>query len=596
MSSFQAIATHSAVATLLFGLTTGLGCLGMGDWILAVLVPFAPTIWRIPAAMLTGIQLLALCVFIAGISGVASPALLLAIWFVFVALGATRVLLVAPSPRTINVRGRYVFLLIAVPLLLNLAVAVCPSTKSDEVYYHMLVPSRIVADGALRFYREPVEAAIVPQMTFQIAHAPLHAAGQPDAANVTSWCFSILLAIVCIAFMNERTESPEWSALGGAAIVYGAHSTVWYVTGGAHAMGDLAVVCASLALFALWNDARDARRTQSLAICISLFALAAYSAKVSLAPVAGLCMVLAWWRARGPRNSLRIALLMSLPWALFALPVLIWTYRQSGSPFGPLFAGWFGRSVYPAGIGRELMAGIQERNKQRLTTFLPTAFVSYVPLLWIFIVTGVLLNRRRRAMLILLALFVVQLIVVASFLPYEFRFLSGLQFAIAVIGVMELARRRISKPLFATAIVMLLPWFGLQLYYARPFVSLLAGVLSPTEYYRRYVAFVGDFERLDGLLPQDARLLVKSDHDVWRIPSVYSPRPVVFSLDDVDPAPSYLFFISTGDPINAARYLHQGRKLGRLVYANPSAIGVTFRTPGRPFVHEQLHLYEIARP
>ena len=71
-------------------------------------------------------------------------------------------------------------------------VAIVPSSKIDELYYHMLLPARIVADHGLRFYRLPIESAILPHMTYQIFAAPLHALGFPDAPNVVSWLLSLM--------------------------------------------------------------------------------------------------------------------------------------------------------------------------------------------------------------------------------------------------------------------------------------------------------------------------------------------------------------------------------------------------------------------
>src|SRR5690348_3892803 len=65
--------------------------------------------------------------------------------------------------------------------LTNLAVALAPSSKIDEIYYHMIVPKRIATDGTMNFYRLPIEAAIVPQMQYQISLSPAYALGAPEA-------------------------------------------------------------------------------------------------------------------------------------------------------------------------------------------------------------------------------------------------------------------------------------------------------------------------------------------------------------------------------------------------------------------------------
>jgi hypothetical protein len=72
--------------------------------------------------------------------------------------------------------------------------AAAPSTKHDELYDHMLLPSRIVVDGALHFYLQPWLSATLQQMEYQMAATPLYAMGYPDASNVVSWCIGLMLA------------------------------------------------------------------------------------------------------------------------------------------------------------------------------------------------------------------------------------------------------------------------------------------------------------------------------------------------------------------------------------------------------------------
>ena len=74
-------------------------------------------------------------------------------------------------PRVSMYRGSALLplIIVGVAVALNALVALAPSTKIDELYYHMLVPSRILSDSALHFYREPWQAAILPHMIFQIS-------------------------------------------------------------------------------------------------------------------------------------------------------------------------------------------------------------------------------------------------------------------------------------------------------------------------------------------------------------------------------------------------------------------------------------------
>jgi hypothetical protein len=151
----------------------------------------------------------------------------------------------------------------------------------------MLVPSRIVVDQALHFYPWPWQAAIIPQMIYQIASAPAHAMGYPDAANVVSWWTSLALSWFVWRSIRGEGQSPYWwSALWVATICVGMYPVVWLVTGGAHAMGDLAIVAAIVAIAERDRSLRSVAPTTYGAM-VSLFALAAATSKVTLLPLSG---------------------------------------------------------------------------------------------------------------------------------------------------------------------------------------------------------------------------------------------------------------------------------------------------------------------
>jgi hypothetical protein len=63
---------------------------------------------------------------------------------------------------------------------LNLLIAVAPSTKIDELHYHMLLPKRVLEDNGLYLYRNPYESAIFPQMAYQLGCAQFKRPGFPS--------------------------------------------------------------------------------------------------------------------------------------------------------------------------------------------------------------------------------------------------------------------------------------------------------------------------------------------------------------------------------------------------------------------------------
>ena len=75
----------------------------------------------------------------------------------------------------------------------------------------------------------------------------MHAIGYPDAANVVSWALSAMLIWFAWRVIRTNTASVVWSAFWVAGLCVGIYPVVWHVTGGAHAMGDLAMAAAIVA-------------------------------------------------------------------------------------------------------------------------------------------------------------------------------------------------------------------------------------------------------------------------------------------------------------------------------------------------------------
>src|SRR5262249_1958399 len=153
---------------------------------------------------------LGLVVLIVGAAEIASRLVLSAIWWILVVFGGATLFFRARMRPIIpfskwNWTTLPIITVAGVAICTNLIIAIAPSTKIDELYYHMLMPSRIVTDGALHFYREPWPSAIWPHMIYQIASAPVHAIGYPDAANVVSWGLAVTL--LCFAWQILRDHS-----------------------------------------------------------------------------------------------------------------------------------------------------------------------------------------------------------------------------------------------------------------------------------------------------------------------------------------------------------------------------------------------------
>jgi hypothetical protein len=144
-----------------------------------------------------------------------------------------------------------------------------------------------------------------------------------------------------------------------------------------------------------------------------------------------------------------------------------------------------------------------------------------------------------------------------------------------------LLRGQVPLKWVAVASLLLLgPWLAAELYYARPFAAVALGTTTRVAFLKRYVPFMDDFRALDKILPHDANLYVPDN----RMPAVYAPRPVIFTLADWDSlTPLYRLLVQpSGHPFDASGLEPQtGLTCSNVVYRNPNAIVTAYRTPNR---------------
>jgi hypothetical protein len=437
----------------------------------------------------------------------------------------------------------------------------------------MLIPGRIVVDGALRFYREPWLGAIGPHMVYQISAAPTHAIGYPDATNVVSWALSATLLWFAWKVIRANANTAPWTAFCVASLGVGLYTAVWHVTGGAHAMGDLALAAAVVA-YSLRERLLAALPLPIFGAMLSIFLLCAATSKVTLVPLSGILLCVGVWpllkRVSVPVR-LRIALAVVIPWIVFYCPIAWWTWRHSGSPFGPILAAAFESPVYSSSWVQDTFQ--VEKDTGRLPLFMVrNAALGYSPLIWLGAIGAILapdLARSRR--LILGCLLTLQCILIYWFLPYDVRYLSlhyGLFIVFASLGPQAIQERLTSaRVMLVACAVLLFPWLGIQFYYAKQFFLVSTG-LEKDSFYKRYVALYSDYVELDRRLSADTVLLAST----FRLSAVYSPRPIFFDPADLPPGKPIALLILQGV---------DGHKLGEQIYENPLAVIRTYRTPGR---------------
>ncbi len=605
----SAINHYQPLLALLLGILGWLAAVGFGILLLdAAKIRITPP-WKQVVGFLVGVLSLSLVVQIIAIAGLASRNNLVGIAIIFTLVGMIGIIRnrMQLVPDRFQPGGwlDYTLLgIIALSLLANLLVALAPSTKIDELYYHMLLPRRIIQDGELIFYRQPWEGAVYPQMLYQMASAVFYALGYPDAPKVLSWCTSLTLTwFIAYLIIQHAARSARPEGLKGdvtiallcaALALTGMYSVVWHVTGGAHALGDLAITALILLLY-FHNTLTDEWGAGSVLVAGGISGVAAAGTKISLLPLVLLCsLILVYLVWKSPRGGslLKTGWLIGLPWLIFYAPVVLWTFIQSGSPFGPMLAGIGGWSIYNVPEIQGFLAQTSSANRRVNFSILAKNIAFWSPLLWALVLYGFFTRwPDKRSKLIILGLLFFQLAVILAVLPFDLRFLGGIQYALLCILGCQVAVRihglsprvmRYQPLVFA----FLLPWLAIQLYYAVPFARVSLGITPPAEWCQDTIPLCNDFAQIDRVLPAGAQLLGD-----LRLASVYAPRPVYYDIQDADPR-SPLYAVYIGDPEESG--VNSGPcKQGKRIYHNPEARFMVYRTPGIPPFLQEISVYQL---
>jgi hypothetical protein len=584
VSSFFAIEGYNPFLVLVTGVSTFIGLWAIGTIILDCIHIRFPSPWDHVTALLLGIQALSLAVQIVGMAEIASRPVLGTIWWILVVIGAVTLVARGSMRRAIAVSAfdRWMVLSFAIvvgAIGADLLIAVAPSTKIDELSYHMLLPSRIVSDGALRFYREPFESAISPQMAFQISSAPAHAIGYPDAANVVSWTISVTLLWFAWRVISANRKTAGWSAVWVAALCVGLYPAIWHVTGGAHAMGDLAMA-AALVAFCSRQTLLVSLPQPAYAAMLSMLLLATATSKISLLPLSmailGLGVLPLLWRSN-PQMCRNILSAVTIPWLIFFCPIAVWTWVQSGSPFGPVLSGFFGSPLRPNSWAEDILS---EAYHGPLLPVIQNVFPSYSPMIWLGAIGAIFLSNLPRDVRAALGLFaVLQCSLIYWLLPWDPRFLGGFHLGLLIIFAAFASSHlqdRFASPGYRVvfSVLLLLPWLGVQIYYAKQFFAVSLG-LEKRAFYERYIAFFKDYLQLNELLSKDTVILMVGD---LRFSAAYAPRPVFLDPADLPEGKRIVLFeVPDSDlEISLGHY-----KRGKVLYTDPKANIETYRTPAR---------------
>ena len=468
--------------------------------------------------------------------------------------------------------------------LIRILIAIIPSTKIDELHYHMLLPIRLISEKGLNFYSLPWEGAIWPHMHYQFIGAPFYAIGLPDSLNIIS--LGIFLTFVYTLYFQIKIEIKNKEITLWCLLIFssGLHSLVDIPTNASNSL-LLVSSCSSLLILCDPNKYLPTKNLRSFSIIFGLLSLGMIGAKISMMPIfiiqtfIFLRTIIKVW---GIKSIYKSSLYFLMPFIVFYLPILLFTFIKSGSPFGPLLSSFFEYK----GDFDPLVSSAKgdlgyKGNLREIIFFCITKWSPLVWLIWIFFVNKKIKNSIK---VTLLTFLIIQSLMIWLILPDSPRHYGGFQYVGLLIIFIELVPtffKKYKKLCQTTFLLLSFPWLLLDIYYSYPLIT--KAFLRPEIFKNDYIPFYKDFVELNNLLDKNSEILVYGT----RINTFHSPRKVLFHANEMkkNKNSKYLFLVGYGT--------EKSLKLGKLVYKNDEAKQFCFRTPYKKCIRVQLRVYKI---
>ena len=328
------------------------------------------------------------------------------------------------------------------------------------------------------------------------------------------------------------------------------------------------------------------------------------TSKVSTFPLAILLNAIVFFKVfEVEKRIFKVFFYLLMPWVVFYLPILIWSYTEIGSLSGIIFNGG-DNSLFMQSLNG--LVGY----KGEIKDILLFTFLYWSPAIWIaliFIISSKYTNQKTR--LLIFVLFVVQLLLIIYILPNKARHFSGMQyFFIIAFGLIAVKYTQLNKRLVKfLGVLLTVPWLCMQIYYSVPFFGIVFGITDEEVFYKKYIPYYDDFVYLDRSLPEKSQFIAVGA----RFNHVHFPRRVYADISYIDKKlPLYLFYVGEDEvlyehenPIYNPNllYIKEGDilygdevfKLCNLIYENSQAVKYTYRTPGKKSAIDKLRVFEI---
>jgi hypothetical protein len=341
----------------------------------------------------------------------------------------------------------------------------------------------------------------------------------------------------------------------------------------------------SLYLVVMMHSLKQQSSTQAILLMQGILMAAIAGSKMSLLPYAVLIGIYTLYEAGKKYNlTIKHLILLVSPVLVFYLPIVLWTYVQTHSPFGLILSQYFDSKL----IDKHLLAATLQHERVVTPTFGVHGREALLHFPFFLVLSPLLfaLSAHTKATKVkVLSFFLLYSFILYSFhLLYHPRFWGNLPLSLLILSVAIPPKSRslnlpsvFEKVIPVLAFFSVLPYVVLSYYYLYHLVPFPFNEATKTKFYTKFIPLYEDYNALDKLLPADACLFTQN-----RLNLVHAPRPIFRdSLDICNCATVYAFqcdtlllpaFISTRDK----KY-----RLGKLVYQNRQAKITIYRTPNK---------------
>lgn len=466
-------------------------------------------------------------------------------------------------------------ILLYIVLFVGLLLSLSPLSKHDELFYHALLPSRLANDGIFHFYLYPLLSSMLPQMLYQVSITPLFIIGMPNSSNTVSFIFSLYLYFSLYYLLLRYTNDKKYSLIITIATLVGMHFFVFQTTMAPNSFNELSLFILALLIFKY-------RKINNLYMFfVSILSIAVIGSKLSYIPIVGLLLLIYSYytvKLNSFRSLLSFLKTFSIVFIIFYFPLMVFSFLESGSPFGAAFAGVFGESVYNIEEVSKSLSGFSDRlpyfNLLSFYNFFKMFVLDFTPLITIALIFMIFYPKKK--FLAISTVMICQLIVIYLKLPHDIRFFGGLLYFVAFVFWADMYKKdffqRYSKIFYRVFYLIIAGYLSLALFYGLRFFPISLGLEGKESFFSKNIAMYEDYLVLDELLPNDSVILTCGG----RLNGAYMPRDVIYDIDDFWWDDKELFLLSIVDigKCEIGEY-----SLGKNVYKNDNAKITIYRTP-----------------